>query len=321
LISSSDSSSIRVDTPTTFESAVFIEDNLQVLGRGIFNEEVIHQTNLSSDRILTISQHHSDPINSSALTFRRSRGSLSFELDIQPGDTVGNILSNARVSSGYVPSSLILSKTDINGIVTSTAAPGSLEFYTADATGVLTNRLTLNSFGLTTIRGSVAIINDIYSSDPFVNFNQFHATVDARNITFTRGRGTSAVPEAVNNNDDIVDFQFAAFDGVQFVTPCAISAIVDAAPNTSNGTNSTPGRLEFLTNNGTNLATRVRIDSDGMLEALNSLEVTGLVDFITAEQTTVGAAGAANALPATPSTYFKIKVNGVEYVVPAYAVS
>jgi hypothetical protein len=58
-----------------------------------------------------------------------------------------------------------------------------------------------------------------------------------------------------------------------------------------------------------------------MLEALFGLEVTGQVDFITTEQTTVGAAGAANALPATPSTYFKIKVNGVEYVVPAYAVS
>jgi hypothetical protein len=48
---------------------------------------------------------------------------------------------------------------------------------------------------------------------------------------------------------------------------------------------------------------------------------TGTVDFQVLEQTSVGAAGAAAALPATPSTYFKIKVNGVEYVVPAYAVS
>ena len=321
LISSADSSAIQVDTPVLFETSIIVEDNLQVSGISVFSDETIHQTNLSSDRILTISQHHSDPINSSSLTLRRSRGSLNFEIDIQPGDTVGNILSTARVSSGYVPSSIILSKADPNGIVTSTAAPGSLEFYTADATGALTNRLTLNSFGLTTIRGSVSIINEIYSSDPFVNFNQFHATTDARNITFTRGRGTAIAPLAVNNNDDIVDFQFAAFDGVQFVTPCVISAIVDAAPNTSNGVNSTPGRLEFLTNNGTNLATRVRIDSDGMLEALGGLEVTGLVDFITTAQTTVGAAGPASALPATPTTYFRIKVNGTEYVVPAYAVS
>jgi hypothetical protein len=119
----------------------------------------------------------------------------------------------------------------------------------------------------------------------------------------------------------MADLRFAAWDGEKFAGACVISAIVDATPNIALGANSTPGRLEFLTNNGTNLATRVRIDSDGTLEALNNLAVTGLVDFITVAQPTVGAAGAASALPATPSTYFKIKVNGTEYVVPAYAVS
>lgn len=48
---------------------------------------------------------------------------------------------------------------------------------------------------------------------------------------------------------------------------------------------------------------------------------TGTIELTVPTQTTVGAAGAANALPATPSTYFKINVAGTEYVVPAYAVS
>jgi hypothetical protein len=48
---------------------------------------------------------------------------------------------------------------------------------------------------------------------------------------------------------------------------------------------------------------------------------TGTVDFVVTEQSTVGPSGVASALPATPSTYFRIKVNGVSYVVPAYAVS
>jgi hypothetical protein len=48
---------------------------------------------------------------------------------------------------------------------------------------------------------------------------------------------------------------------------------------------------------------------------------TGTVEFIVPEQTSVGSSGFASALPATPSRYFKIKLNGVEYVVPAYAVS
>ena len=45
------------------------------------------------------------------------------------------------------------------------------------------------------------------------------------------------------------------------------------------------------------------------------------VNLMVTAQSTVGSAGAASSLPATPSTYFKIKVNGVEYVVPAYAVA
>jgi hypothetical protein len=319
LISSADSSAIRVDTPTIFETAVFIEDNLQITGTSIFNDEAIYQTNQSDQRVLTISQHHSNATFGSTLTFRRSRGNIGFELDAQSEDILSSINSNTKVTNGYVASTAIVSRAE--GTLTSTAAPGRLEFLVANAAGVLSERLSINSVGLLTVRGSGAFITETYSSDPLVVFSQFHATTDARNINFARARGTLLSPESVNNNDDIVDFQFAAFDGVQFVTPCAISVIVDAAPNISNGANSTPGRLEFLTNSGTDFGTRVRIDSDGTLEALNNLEVTGLVDFITAEQTTVGAAGLANALPATPSTYFKIKVNGTEYVVPAYAVS
>jgi hypothetical protein len=48
---------------------------------------------------------------------------------------------------------------------------------------------------------------------------------------------------------------------------------------------------------------------------------TGLIDYNTTAQTTVGAAGGATALPATPTGYFQLKVNGTAYVVPYYAVS
>lgn len=58
-------------------------------------------------------------------------------------------------------------------------------------------------------------------------------------------------------------------------------------------------------------------DGDIQIEA----QGTGVVDFRTATQTTVGAAGGANALPATPSGYLNIKISGVEYVIPYYAKS
>ena len=48
---------------------------------------------------------------------------------------------------------------------------------------------------------------------------------------------------------------------------------------------------------------------------------TGEVRLNVATQSTVGAAGGASAVPATPDTYIKININGTTYVVPAFAVS
>lgn len=57
-------------------------------------------------------------------------------------------------------------------------------------------------------------------------------------------------------------------------------------------------------------------------EILNLPILKGEVRFISAEtQTTVGAAGGASALPATPTGYMKIIIDSAEYVVPFYAVS
>jgi len=48
---------------------------------------------------------------------------------------------------------------------------------------------------------------------------------------------------------------------------------------------------------------------------------SGTIDFNTPAQSTVGSAGAASALPATPSGYLKFKLNGTDIVVPYYAAS
>ena len=51
-----------------------------------------------------------------------------------------------------------------------------------------------------------------------------------------------------------------------------------------------------------------------------AITITGLtLDGTT--QTTVGAAGGASALPATPTGYHPITIDGVEYVIPYYAQS
>jgi len=90
-----------------------------------------------------------------------------------------------------------------------------------------------------------------------------------------------------------------------------------------------------FTFDGTNVATTGSISVNSRLKLENNrittqttnddIDIdpagTGKLNLVTVVQTTVGAAGAANAVPATPTTYFQIKVNGTTYVVPAFAVS
>jgi len=100
----------------------------------------------------------------------------------------------------------------------------------------------------------------------------------------------------------------------------------------------TNGDLSFsgaLTFDGSTLATtgsltvnnRLRIQGNVISSMITNDDIdidpsgTGKINYITTQQATVGAAGSAANVPAKPTTYFQIKVNGVNYVVPAFAVS
>jgi hypothetical protein len=74
-----------------------------------------------------------------------------------------------------------------------------------------------------------------------------------------------------------------------------------------------------LTVQGTTITDRIETASNADL--VLDPQGTGTVDFKVPAQSTVGAAGAASALPANPTGYFKIKVNGFTFVVPYYAQS
>ena len=86
--------------------------------------------------------------------------------------------------------------------------------------------------------------------------------------------------------------------------------------------------------NGQNLeAGFIRVDSNIALQGnkiqtfLSNSDIdmdpsgTGTVNFRVPTQSTVGAAGGASALPATPTGYAKFKIGDTEYVIPYYAVS
>ena len=90
-----------------------------------------------------------------------------------------------------------------------------------------------------------------------------------------------------------------------------------------------------LTFDGTDLATTASISVNSRLKFTNNIistqtsnddidldpNGTGKVNFVTTEQTGVGSAGGATNVPAAPTLYFQVKINGQTLVVPAFAVS
>jgi hypothetical protein len=195
--------------------------------------------------------------------------------------------------------------------------------------------------------GPLSIATSSYSSTiAILNITQGQSTTsDSRNINISRSRGSVTVPSAVLTGDDLTDIVFTGYGTSSYVPGAAISVVVtDPAPSNT----SMLSKIVFSGNNGNGnlLQENVIIEGNGQLtvnyglstgslrlfenniSTLNSNDDivldpsgTGVVDFVVEEVSAAGAAGVASALPITPATYFKIKVNGTTYVVPAYAVA
>jgi hypothetical protein len=226
---------------------------------------------------------------------------------------------------------------------------------TGNVTGDLTGDVTSTSISLT--EGVIRTVSTSESNIPFRSDNYTNVANSTVNWRWFRSRGTSASPLRVQANDHIGRIEFTAFNGTS--TDSVAQIRVEAASGTVAGRAS--GLIRFLTadSDGT-FASAMVISSNrnitmatgdlaltagavtagdgfntGMIRIADNiisttatnadLEInpngTGLIDLVTATQTTVGAAGIASPLPATPSIYFQIKLAGVTYVVPGYAVA
>ena len=95
-------------------------------------------------------------------------------------------------------------------------------------------------------------------------------------------------------------------------------------PLTINGTITTSGTLNA---NFLRVDSNIGLSGNKIFTSLSNSDIdvnpsgTGTVNFRVATQASVGAAGGASALPATPTGYAKFKIDGTEYVIPYYAVS
>jgi len=128
------------------------------------------------------------------------------------------------------------------------------------------------------------------------------ALVDNANLTFDGSTLTAASIVASDITDNRVVFGGTA------------GLLEDSANLTFDGTTLTVGgQLSFNDNRISTINSNENIDLDP--------SGTGTVNFAVPTQTTVGSAGGASNVPAAPTVYVKIRVSGVEYVIPAFAVS
>ena len=197
-------------------------------------------------------------------------------------------------------------------------------------------------YGLSTFT-TLSVINNVADPNSAIfSTVQAHSSQDARNVSFSRARGTAAAPIKVQSGDELAELVFFGYGDDRYVIGGRITCTVD---DTATGNTSMQSKIEFANSNGKGVSVaRVVIEKDGLLKANygitnNTITIdgnkistivsnsdidldpngTGTINLITASQLGVGSAGGAAALPTTPSLYFRIKINGVGYLVPAYS--
>ena len=111
------------------------------------------------------------------------------------------------------------------------------------------------------VDGNFAITKTVYSAAPGAGFSysQHHTNSAAVPTLFWRTRGTSAAPAAVLNNDRLSTILFSGHDGTNPVVGAGIGVTVSGSVTTGN----VPSKITFLTNNGSSLATRAELTTNG----------------------------------------------------------
>ena len=202
-----------------------------------------------------------------------------------------------------------------NTAVTGTASVSST-LTTADITTTGSHTISANS----TVAGTLTVQGSI-NADTIVSNSNGDITIDPAGtgaivltgpITHT---GTQTTTGQLNVDNLRLDGNaISATSGAITLTPA------DGQNVTVSGTNTRliAGEANFTLME----ATTVRADaiqndtSNGDLSI--STQGTGVIDLNTATQATVGTAGGASALPATPTGYIKIKIAGTMRVIPFY---
>jgi hypothetical protein len=250
LISSSDSSPIVFDTPVEFQTGINIDGSVRI-SDGL---ELIAPDAFSRTFGLTSSFESTE---SSAMIFRRSRGTYQAPTTVQNNDILGGFVWNSFDGTSYNTALTVYADA---ADVTSGIVTPSLKFNFQQPLLAGGNIATLIKMDYNTVNIYARNENEI----PLHLWN-FHETAgNAANFVLTRARGNLNAPTPVLNGDAVYDIVFRAFDGTTTRLVSQIRASVDGAVSTG----ITPGKLDFSVANASGVNTGVlQLTNDKVVHA------------------------------------------------------
>jgi hypothetical protein len=230
------------------------------------------------------------------------------DLNLQPGGT-GNIVAGAVTINGTT-----FSSTDSTKITLA---------ENVDVTGTLTTA-NISTVGTQTINGTLNV-DFITIKDNEITSNASDSDI---NITAS-GTGSVVInsPISLPNNQDVSITGSLAVDNITVngntisSTTGGITLTAAAGQTVTSSSLFTAGEIQATLIEGTTIRTdKIQSDTSNG-DILIDTQGTGVLDIRTATQSSVGSAGGASALPATPTGYIEVKVGGTAYVIPYYAKS
>jgi hypothetical protein len=263
LIDSSDSSTITVTPATVFDS------NVTVGGDVVFNNLLSVISNVPGETAVSL-RTGTDDSNSLIMSFAKSRGTTASPTSVLADDQLGVIGWSGYSSGSFLTSSAIVGSA--TGTITSTKVPGKLEIFTVgDTNGLLVRNALFSTADGNEFSAPTTFTTDTYSASSAVVFGQHHDTVDGRNTSFIRSRGTVAAPTTVVSGDDIAEITFQGHDGTAYRAGMVWSIVADGAPASS----TVPMSWVISTNNGSGFQTRITIFSNGDLSSTRAIRTSG----------------------------------------------
>ena len=273
---------------------------------------------LTGSQVLTNKTLTSPTINGATMT-----GSVTVDnLTFNDTDITTSSNANLNLNPGGTGTIELLANTNVTGTLTSSGAI-TVSSGGANITGTLSTA-DITTTGTQTITGTLNV-DGIRISDHNITGTRSNDNI---NITAS-GTGVINVASAMTTVGQTITGSVAVtgdiavdnvtINGNEISTSTGGLVLSAASGQTITAQNTlAAGEMQATLGEFTTLRTDKLQSDTSNGDILIDTQGTGVVDFRTATQSTIGANGAASALTANPVGYLKVKIGGSDYVIPYY---